>query len=451
MTRCELTVIVTACVLGGACGSPAAESSAPASRQPAQESPRDDERRPVALPDLSRLAKPVQRQLHERFASLTQRLANPSTSQTELADAYGDLGRVLLAAKLDSTAEACFLRAQILTPRDRRWPYYLGHTALSMGHRPKAIAAFERAIALAPTDLATLVWIAETHLDDGRPAEAEAVFLRAASLRPPSAAAMFGAGRAAFARQAYVEAVQHFEETLAIDGQASAVHYPLAMAYRALGDRQKAEAHLRQRGETWPALPDPLMEPQGALLASVTAYERRGVEALGAADWAAAAAAFRKGLELEPGDPALRHRLGTALYAAGDVSGAVREFEEVLRRSPDFAKAQVSLGTILTLRGRYQEAIGRFSASLKSDPSSVEARLSLAEALRLSGRPEASLVEYKRAIQLDPAIAEAWVGGAMALITLRRDQQTRDWLAQARRVHPNQPKLAELAALFPPT
>jgi hypothetical protein len=35
--------------------------------------------------------------------------------------------------------------------------------------------------------------------------------------------------------------VQHFEEALALDGQASAVHYPLAMAYQALGDQ--AEAH----------------------------------------------------------------------------------------------------------------------------------------------------------------------------------------------------------------
>lgn len=440
---------MTACVLGGACGSRDAESPVPSSPQRPQESPGDD-LQPVALPDVSQLAEPVRRQLLERFASLTQKLASRDTPRTELADAYGDLGRVLLAAKIGSTAEACFLHAQTLAPVDRRWPYYLGHTALLMGHWPKAISAFERVIVLAPTDLATLVWLAEAHLNDGRPAEAEALFLKAEALHPRSAAALFGAGRAASARQAYAEAARHFEQALDIESQASAIQYPLAMAYRALGEQQKTEAHLRQRGETWPALPDPLMEAQVTLLESVTAYERLGVEALGARDWAAAAAAFRKGLDLEPGDPALRHRLGTALYAAGDVAGAVREFDEVLRRSPDFTKAHVSLGTILTLSGRYQEAIGRFSTSLKSDPNSVEARLSLAEALRMSGRHEASLVEYKRAIQLDPAIAEAWVGGAMALIALRRDQQTREWLAEARRVHPNQPKLAELASLLPP-
>jgi tetratricopeptide (TPR) repeat protein len=81
----------------------------------------------------------------------------------------------------------------------------------------------------------------------------------------------------------------------------------------------------------------------------------------------------------------------------------------------------------------------------------VDARLSLAEALRLSGKFAASLVEYRRAIQLDPAIAEAWDGGAMALIALRRHQDAREWIAEARRVHPNHAKLAELATLVPPT
>ena len=444
-------LVATTCVVVGACGSGERQSPVPRTPQHSQASLRDEALQPFTLPDVSRLAEPVQRQLRDRFASLTRKLADSRTGQAEPTDAYGDLGRLLLAAKLGNAAEACFRHAATLAPRDRRWPYYLAHVYLFMGDRPKAIVAFEKAMALAPTDLATLIWLAETYLDDGRPAEAESLFLKAASFQPRSAAARFGAGRAALAQRAYTDAVRDFEQALAIDGEASAVHYPLAMAYRALGDHEKAEAHLRRRGESWPALPDPLMEGQGQLLESVTAYEQRGVEALGARDWDAAAAEFRKGLELAPDDPALRHRLGSALYAAGDVAGAVKEFEEIVRRSPDFAKADVSLGMILNLNGRYQEAGARFSAALKSDPNLLEARLGLAEALRVSGQPEASVLHYQRAIQLDPSNAEAWIGGAMALITLKRDQQARGWLARAERVLPGQPKLAELAALVPPT
>jgi tetratricopeptide (TPR) repeat protein len=192
------------------------------------------------------------------------------------------------------------------------------------------------------------------------------------------------------------------------------------------------------------------MEEQGELLESVTSYESRGVAALAARDWAGAAAAFRKGLDLQPGDPALRHRLASALYSAGDEAGAIRELEEVVRQSADFAKARVTLGTFFNVRGRYPEAIAQFSAASRSDPVLVEAQLGMAEALRMSGSPEASLPHYARATQLDPTIVEGWLGGAAALITLRRTEEARDWLAAAGRVHPNHAKLAELGSSLKP-
>ena len=55
-----------------------------------------------------------------------------------------------------------------------------------------------------------------------------------------------------------MEAVQDLERALALDARASAIHYPLAMAYRGLGDRQKADGQLRLRGTSYPPLPDPL-------------------------------------------------------------------------------------------------------------------------------------------------------------------------------------------------
>jgi tetratricopeptide (TPR) repeat protein len=242
--------------------------------------------------------------------------------------------------------------------------------------------------------------------------------------------------------------VERFERALAIQRDATAVHYPLAMAYRALGDRAKADAHLSRRGEVWPTLADPLRDQPDELLESVSLYERRGVQALGAQDWPSAIAAFRRGLELEPNDAALRHRLATALYAAGDQLAASREFEEVLRRHPNYLKAHISLGMLHNLDGRYQDAIGRFAAALQVDRHSPEARLGLAEALRVSGRPEASLGHYSEAVKLDPAVPEGWIGGAMALITMRRTADAREWLARAQRVHPDQPKLTELEGML---
>jgi superkiller protein 3 len=218
------------------------------------------------------------------------------------------------------------------------------------------------------------------------------------------------------------------------------------MAYRALGDVNRADTELRQRGTTFPQFADPLRPGSADLLRSAIVYENEGIQALKEGNWTAAVTAFRQGLELRPDDPALRHRLASALYAAGDTAGATREFEILVQRSPAFVKGQVSLGVILNLNGRYREAIDRFTAAVKADPNFPEGHLGLAEARRMSGQLEASLIEYERAIALDPAMAESWIGGAQALIGLGRRQAALDWLARARSVHPSRPELADLQA-----
>jgi tetratricopeptide (TPR) repeat protein len=433
----RLRVLVVACLVAlAACRGPASEQIA--------ENPLPA----VVLPDLSRLAAPVQQQIQGQFAAATRIIENPGVSPSERAGAYASLGKLFLAATLADEAELCYRHAQALAADDMRWPYMLGHVSLTKGEPAKAATAFERALNLRPDDVPALVWLASARLDEGRFETAESLFLKALTLQPSSAAAAFGAGRAALARQAYKEAVERFERALAIQSGATAVHYPLAMAYRALGDRANADVHLSRRGEVWPALADPIRDQQDEPLESVTLYERRGVQALGAQDWASAIAAFRKVLELDPNDAALRHRLATALYGAGDQLAAAREFDEVLRRHPGYLKAHISLGMLHNLNGRYPEAIDRFAAALQVDRNSPEARLGLAEALRVSGRPEASIGHYDEAVKLDPAVPEAWIGGAMALITLRRTADAREWLARAERVHPNQAKLRELEGML---
>lgn len=430
-------VIVATCSLGCGCQGadrpPVAAADSSPSALP-----------PVVLPDLSALAESVQRQLRERDAQLAQVLANGGSPARDRAAAYAALGHVLMAATFSAEAVSCYRHAQVLSPDDRRWPYYLGHAYLRAGDRPRAAAAFERALELQPSDMATLVWLAETYLDDGRLDQAQATFDRALSRQPQSAAALFGAGRTALARQAYPEAVQQLERALSVDSQAAAVHYPLAMAYRGMGDSAKAEAHLRQRGNGSPALPDPLMQQVDVALESALSFEGRGMQALRAADFTTAIASFRKGLELSRDDPSLRYWLGAALYASGRPADAEREFTEVLRLSPGFAKAHFSRGAIADARGRRDEAIAHYREAVRADPGMADARLRLADDLRATRQLDAAFAEYDAASRLDPAIVESWTGGAQTLIALGRKEQAQEWLTRALRLHPGRPELSAL-------
>jgi tetratricopeptide (TPR) repeat protein len=415
---------------------------------------------PTPLPDLSHMTVAVREQIRQQYSPLMTLTATTATSaieqtgapSVELSDAYGEMGNVLMAAQFIDAPESFYLNANALAPTDRRWPYYLGHLYKTQGEFTKAEASFEQALALGSADVPTMLALGDVHLEQGRPGAAEPLFTQALSIEPGSVWARLGLGRAALTRQDYAKAVEHLEEALTVDQRATSIHYPLAMAYRGLGELEKAEAHLQQR-DIGTVQPDPLMETMHQSLRSASTYEREGMQALSRADWEAAAASFRQGIELAPANPSLRHRLGTALSMMGDERESVAQFEEALRVSPEYVQAHYSLGLVMEAGGRFAEAFHRFSTAIRYQPSYVEARLRLARLLRRIGRPSEALLEYAQVIDDDPRLVEAPFGYAMALVGLGRYQEAQERLAEGLTLYPDQPiyahALARLLAAAP--
>ncbi len=406
----------------------------------------EQELRPVSLPDLSQMAESAQRQVRDRHAVLLQKMKNRVSAPVELADAYGELGKILMAADHRDAAEPCLLDAQTLAPDDARWPYYLGHLNRQNGDLEKARPFFERALQLKPDDIATLVWLGNLHLDRGRPDEAEQKFAKALSLQANSVSARFGLGRAALAKQEFGRAVENLEAVLTKDPEAAGAHYPLAMAYRGLGETRKAEAHLALRKDSQILPADPLIVELDELLESPQTYEARGIQALDRNDWAGAAELFRRGLRLAPDHAALGHRLGTALYMMGDVRGAQEQFEKVVHASPDYFLAQYSFGVLLQANGRHAEAIDHFSSALRSRPGYTEARLALANSLRRAGRVRESLAHYEQVLMQSPDSTDARFGYAMAFVQLHRYQEAGKRLDEGMKAYPDQPTFAHALA-----
>jgi tetratricopeptide (TPR) repeat protein len=395
------------------------------------------------VPDVSALAESVQVQIHQREDAARQMTAGGNAA-TDRAAALGALGRVLMAAKLNREAAACFVEAQSIAGDDARWPYYAGHAYLRAGDRTGAAARFEQSLKVRPSELTTLVWLGEAYLDDDRVEQAQDAFQRAVSVQPHSAPALFGAGRASLARRDFSSAARYLEQALAADPKASAIHYPLAMAYRGLGERQKADDQLRQRGTAYPTLVDPLMSSDDELLESAMSFENRGMAALRRGDFAGAIGAFRRGLELDATDTSLRYWLGAALYASGNADAATTAFAEVLRRDPDHARAHYSLGAIYDARGDRPRALAEYQAAVRSDPNLPDARLRVAESLRAAGSIDASVEQYQAAVRLDPTMLDGWIGGAHAFMALKQKERANEWLNEAQRVFPGRPELSAL-------
>ena len=396
--------------------------------------------RETSLPDLSRAAESVQSQLRERYTALTHVTGNPKAPPGELADAYGAMGMLLMAAEYREAAEACLVNAEALAPDASKWPYYLAHLYRAAGDNAKSEAAFQRALQLQPRNVSALVWLGDAFLDQGRPEAAQPLFERALAEDPRSMAALVGLGRAALVRSDYAHAVDHLERALALDPREGAIHYQLAMAYRGLGQQDKADAHVRLRAPGTIRPSDPLMAELETILESPVAYEVRGAKALDKRDFAAAATYFRKAIDLAPAEPALHHKLGTALYLSGDPRGAANEFAEALRLSPAFAKAHYSLGVMHAADGRTADALAHLNAAVRADPAYAEARVRLADVLRRSGRAAESLSRYAEAAALDPRASDAALGYALALVDLHRYREARDRLREDVQQYPNRPE-----------
>ena len=444
---CGLAALAGGCRAGDE-GAPAAPVtlSAPAGSPPCGS----------GLSDLDRLGPSVRAQVRERQAAVTGAGEGagagsgtpaaagdaPAAGGDAPAAARGALGMILMAASFPEAAEVCFREAAATAPGDARWLHYLGHLRREAGDLPAAAAFFDAVLRLRPGDVAALVLLGDVRLEQGRPAAARPFFEQALALRPGSTAARYGLGRAALAAGDHRRAVDLLEDVLARDPGAGAAHYPLGMAYRALGDEARAEAHLRRRESAALRPADPLLAEVDALLESARAYEARGNEALEREEWRAAADLFRRGLALDPDNPALRHRLGTALYVQGDAAGALAEFERVTRESPGFPAAHYSIGVLLQGAGRHREAIRRFETALRYQPTDGGVRLRLALSLRRAGDPAAALEHYRAVLRMDPGVVDARFGAAMALVQLRRYREARDRLAAGMEAFPG-------ASIFP--
>jgi tetratricopeptide (TPR) repeat protein len=425
---------IAALLFALACGTPRAPS--PESRV---------QERALSMPDSSGAAPAVQTQLRDAYAGLQQKLATGSMGG-ERAAAYGDMGKLFLATEYLDAAETCFADAQVLQGEDLRWPYFLAQIHRRRNEPDKAAVLLERVLQLDPNHVPTLVWLGDVRLLEGRPDAAEAPLAKALTLAPRDAAVLDRAGRAALARRDYATAVKNLASALEIQPQASILHYPLSLAYRALGDTRNADAHLKLRGDVDVMPNDPLMQQVGALLQNASAAEVRAANAMATRQWAEAVVALRQAIALSP-DNAFSHlNLGTALFETGDAKGALDEFQTAIRLSPGLSKAHYGAGIVLEAAGRDREAIAAFTKAVDTEPASIEARMSLADALRRNVRDRESLPHYAEVVSRSPAVSQATFGYAMALVRLGRYVEARDRLEAATKTYADQPGFAHALA-----
>ena len=352
---------------------------------------------PVHSQDLSNLEESVRDQITTAQAALAAAAKGPPAA---LSEEYGKLGQLYHAYSLISAARDAYLNANRLAPKDFRWIYLLGKLDHQEGRFDDAIRRYQTARTLRPDYVATLVNLGNVFLELNRLEEAHESFSAALAIDKNNPAANYGLGQVAVSKRNYAEAVDHFEKTLVQVPGANRVHYSLAMAYRGLGDAEKAKAHLAQQGSVGVRVVDPLVDGLRDLITGERVYLARGKVAFEAKRYADAVTEFRKAVASKPDSITARINLGAALSQVGDVNGAVEQFEEALRIEPGRVNAHYNLAVLLARQNKHEQAITHLRSALRVEENDLNARLLLAQELKNAEHSDESLLEYSRVAYL---------------------------------------------------
>lgn len=371
-------------------------------------------------PSLEGLEPPVAEQLGQLRELVDAAVADPETGGAELVEPIGELARHYHAYDLREAAGQLYRIAMRLAPEDFRWTYLLGYLAHGDGDLDEAARRYERALELVPGVRPAMVRLAEVYLAQGRPREAEALLTRVLSSDPSAAAAMAVAGELALSEKRWRAAIELFESALELESGANRLYYPLAQAYRGLGEVDRARELLARRGTVGIKPADPLIDSLPKLTTGARVHVLRGRAAFDAGRFAEAEAEFRAAVEADPRNIAARVNLGAAANARGDTEAAIEVFREVVELAPGNSTAWFNLGSLHESRGEREAAADAFREAVLYEPGDAEIRQRFGDALFALGRLEQALEQYRRAVELEPAAALARLGEARVLAQLGR-------------------------------
>ena len=395
---------------------------------------------PIPHPELKAVEPLIREQLQAERSRLAAKVSAAEGPDSARADAFGGLGRLYHAYDFTEAARACYRNALVLKPKDFRWAYLLGRLLESQGDLKQAVEHYRSAAAIAPEDLPTLLHLAQAQLNLNHPDLAEPLFKEAISRDPypSSASALVGLGKIALSRNDPEEAIEYFETAVSMQPEASSIHYPLAMAYRQIGDLEKAREHLEKRGTKAPEYPDPLMEELRKVRTGKQFFWSQGTVALSEGRFAEAAEAFRRMVASDPEEPIAHMDLGTALLQLGDVNGALAKYQESLRLSSGNPRLHYNLGLVYTLQKAYPKALQHYQMAVELDPGFENAHFNAANLLMRLGNMPLAGKHYGRVNELNPSHAFARFMQAMTLVRRGRYPAARTLLEASHQALPEE-------------
>lgn len=385
--------------------------------------------------DLDQLDPSVQETYAEHRQALDLLLGRSRVTFAGLSQGYGMLGMWHHLYQYNDAALACYRNAATLDPQAFRWPYLQGHVYHRLAEVEHARAAFEHAQALEPGHIAPRIRLAELELELGRTDEARRLFEDVLADDSTVTGGHLGLGKVALTQRLFEEAVGHLQAAFAQQPEATEILHALGLAYRGIGDMDRAEEFLAQaqgdiRSRTAVMTRADPLNDLTALRRDARYYFLHGKRSFDARRFEEAVAAFRKAVEADPEDPNSRYNLGLALLEMNQPEAAVEEFEEILQRQPEHAQGLYGRALARNRMGDLAGAEADYRAAVATNPDHLRAHFDLGNLLWQSSHFDEALGHFNEAIRIDPANVYARYRRAAGLVGLKRFLDARRTLEQ---------------------
>ncbi len=381
---------------------------------------------PLAEPSLESQTDAVRDQLIEARRQFEEIVRRDGASRAELAEAYGELGRLYFLYDFSDLAPVALRNAVAYEPDALQWRYLLAAHQTFEGALEEVEEQLRFLVERYPEHVPTKLRLGNLLVDSGRLDEAVPFFEGALAREPDSAAAIAGLARIDREQGRFEEAVQGFRRALELQPSADSLYHPMALAYRALGETDKAREVIGLNKHGAVAFPDPIVESLARLNRSVDGSFHEAASAMRRGEMERATRLYRKYLEGQPNDPIGHHNLGVALLASDGWNEGIAALRKALELDPDYRGGHFSLGSALAEEGKLEEALYHYTRALEIDPEDSSVHAEWATLLAKTGQPERALEELAklRARRLEEPFVDLKYGSVLALLKRYDEAET---------------------------
>ncbi len=276
--------------------------------------------------------------------------------------------------------------------------------------------------------------VGDVYYSSGEYDAAMIAFRRALEKEPENVYALYGLGRTQLRMLQFSAAIENLKKAISLDSNFAPAYVALAQAYT---DRY---TYAEDKGSAAIFLDQALLILDDARRVDPNyypIYNQRGLVYQYKGDLSKAEAAFKKALELEPGDPVVHYNLAQVYLSQGKLDEALDMLQQGVTLDPQSVQLQLLYGKALAVKGDLAKAEEAFKKGADLDPLNAGAWLSLGQVYYLEKKFEGATKALHTSIELDPlSYPEAYFYLGRAYLDLGKKEEARSNFGKAVKLAP---------------